>query len=276
MAPLAEAGHRSSQKSQARSSRNEVNNAMPPRPIGAPTPPPSAASTRRCIALLIFAAVLVANYYFALVSTADERTHSPLSALSAANTPPQPTKRLDVAQLAALAEAQRAPIVPHRGAAPEPAAWAQPAATTATPPAAATPSAAAQLERIKAAPRSGGYGTLDGLAPDYRAALARAETDDDVLSVAFDATSPMGEKTKPTYRVTKAMLNRWTRAVASAADVPFSCAAVCPGWCRTRMGGDDATRSAAQGAASILAPALEPDPTRFAGTLSRDGEVIEW
>ena len=126
-----------------------------------PSPAPSAASTRRCIALLIFAAVLVANYYFALVSTADERTHSPLSALSAANTPPQPTKRLDVAQLAALAEAQRAPIVPHRGAAPEPAAWAQPAATTATPPAAATPSAAAQLERIKAAPRSGGYGTLD-------------------------------------------------------------------------------------------------------------------
>jgi NAD(P)-dependent dehydrogenase (short-subunit alcohol dehydrogenase family) len=123
---------------------------------------------------------------------------------------------------------------------------------------------------------SSGYGTLDGLAPDYRAALARAETDDDVLSVAFDATSPMGEKTKPTYRVTKATLNRWTRAVASAADVPFSCAAVCPGWCRTRMGGDDATRSAAQGAASILAPALEPDPTRFAGTLSRDGEVIEW
>jgi hypothetical protein len=42
------------------------------------------------------------------------------------------------------------------------------------------------------------------------------------------------------------------------------------------MGGDDATRSAAQGAASILVPALEPDPTKFAGTLSRDGEVIDW
>ena len=42
------------------------------------------------------------------------------------------------------------------------------------------------------------------------------------------------------------------------------------------MGGDDATRSAALGAASILAAALEPDPMRFAGTLSRDGEVIEW
>ena len=123
---------------------------------------------------------------------------------------------------------------------------------------------------------SSGYGALDGLAPDYRAALARAVTDHDVLGIAFDATSPMGALTKPTYRVAKATLNRWTRLVASAADAPFSCAAVCPGWCRTRMGGDDATRSAAQGAASILVPALEPDPTRFAGTLSRDGEVIEW
>jgi NAD(P)-dependent dehydrogenase (short-subunit alcohol dehydrogenase family) len=124
---------------------------------------------------------------------------------------------------------------------------------------------------------SSGYGALDGLAPDYRAALARAETDDDILGVAFDGRSPMGTSTKPTYRVTKATLNRWTRAVAATrAGGSFSCAAVCPGWCRTRMGGDDATRSAAQGAASILVPALEPDPTKFAGTLSRDGEVIDW
>jgi NAD(P)-dependent dehydrogenase (short-subunit alcohol dehydrogenase family) len=85
---------------------------------------------------------------------------------------------------------------------------------------------------------SSGYGALDGLAPDYRAALARAETDDDILGVAFDGRSPMGTSTKPTYRVTKATLNRWTRAVAATrAGGSFSCAAVCPGMVQDTDGG---------------------------------------
>ncbi|HWG94567.1 MAG TPA: dehydrogenase, partial [Mycobacteriales bacterium] len=50
--------------------------------------------------------------------------------------------------------------------------------------------------------------------------------------------------------------------------------AVCPGHCRTDMGGPDAPRSAAEGAATAVELACRDDgPT---GLLWEDGAVVPW
>ncbi|MBN9021727.1 MAG: short-chain dehydrogenase, partial [Rhizobiales bacterium] len=51
--------------------------------------------------------------------------------------------------------------------------------------------------------------------------------------------------------------------------------AVCPGWVRTRMGGQSATRGIVEGAQSILWAATLPEdgPT---GGFFRDGRKIAW
>lgn len=64
----------------------------------------------------------------------------------------------------------------------------------------------------------------------------------------------------PAYRLSKAALNALTAVVA--ADVAGSnilVNAVCPGWCRTALGGPDAPRTAAEGAADIVWLATLPD-----------------
>ncbi len=64
----------------------------------------------------------------------------------------------------------------------------------------------------------------------------------------------------PAYRLSKAALNALTAVVA--ADVAGSnilVNAVCPGWCRTPLGGPDAPRTAAEGAADIVWLATLPD-----------------
>jgi NAD(P)-dependent dehydrogenase (short-subunit alcohol dehydrogenase family) len=64
----------------------------------------------------------------------------------------------------------------------------------------------------------------------------------------------------PAYRLSKAALNALTAVVA--ADVAGSnilVNAVCPGWCRTPLGGPDAPRAAEEGAADIVWLATLPD-----------------
>jgi NAD(P)-dependent dehydrogenase (short-subunit alcohol dehydrogenase family) len=77
------------------------------------------------------------------------------------------------------------------------------------------------------------------------------------------------------YGITKAALNALT--VKAAEELPDSIKinAVCPGWVRTRMGGDGATRSVDEGAQSVLWAALlkEDGPT---GGFFRDGNPIPW
>ena len=51
--------------------------------------------------------------------------------------------------------------------------------------------------------------------------------------------------------------------------------AVCPGWCRTAMGGQDAPRSADDGAQGIVWAALLPDDGPSGGFF-RDGKPIAW
>ncbi len=80
----------------------------------------------------------------------------------------------------------------------------------------------------------------------------------------------------PAYRMSKAALNALTRLTASElAGSPIKINSVCPGWCRTEMGGHDAVRSAADGAQGIVWAALLPDDGPSGGFF-RDGKPIDW
>jgi NAD(P)-dependent dehydrogenase (short-subunit alcohol dehydrogenase family) len=77
------------------------------------------------------------------------------------------------------------------------------------------------------------------------------------------------------YGVTKAALNALTVRLAQELPSAVKVNAMCPGWVRTRMGGDGATRSPAEGADTAVWLATLPDdgPT---GGFFRDREPIEW
>lgn len=80
----------------------------------------------------------------------------------------------------------------------------------------------------------------------------------------------------PGYRMSKAALNALT--VLTAAELKGSAIkvnSVCPGWCRTEMGGECATRTAEQGAESIVWAALLADDGPSGGFF-RDGKPLAW
>ena len=78
----------------------------------------------------------------------------------------------------------------------------------------------------------------------------------------------------PAYCVSKTALNGVT--VQLAAALP-KCAvnSVCPGWVRTDMGGENATRSVAEGAATIVWLATDA-PHELTGKFVKDRKVIPW
>jgi NAD(P)-dependent dehydrogenase (short-subunit alcohol dehydrogenase family) len=78
----------------------------------------------------------------------------------------------------------------------------------------------------------------------------------------------------PAYCVSKTALNGVT--VQLAAALP-KCAvnSVCPGWVRTEMGGEGATRSVAEGAATIVWLATDA-PHDLTGKFVKDRKVIPW
>lgn len=76
------------------------------------------------------------------------------------------------------------------------------------------------------------------------------------------------------YRTSKAALTALSRCTAQRLNGHgIIVNAVCPGWVRTRMGGDRAVRSIEQGAEGIVAAALDPRKT---GVLLRDSEDFGW
>lgn len=78
----------------------------------------------------------------------------------------------------------------------------------------------------------------------------------------------------PTYRVSKAGLNMWTRSMALALEGSgILVNAVSPGWVRTEMGGEEAPRSVEQGAASLLWGVDLPDDGPSGGYF-QDGEPL--
>ena len=78
----------------------------------------------------------------------------------------------------------------------------------------------------------------------------------------------------PGYCVSKTALNGVTVQLAAALP-KFAVNSVCPGWVRTDMGGENANRSVAEGAATIvwLATAAPHDLT---GKFVKDRKVIPW
>lgn len=77
------------------------------------------------------------------------------------------------------------------------------------------------------------------------------------------------------YGVAKAALNALTKAMPRDLPQGVKINAVCPGWVRTRMGGDDAPRSPEEGAdtAIWLADLPEDGPT---GRFFRDRLSVRW
>ena len=78
----------------------------------------------------------------------------------------------------------------------------------------------------------------------------------------------------PGYCVSKTALNGVTVQLAAALPT-FAVNSVCPGWVRTEMGGEDATRSVAEGAATIVWLATDA-PHNLTGKFVKDRKVIPW
>ena len=80
----------------------------------------------------------------------------------------------------------------------------------------------------------------------------------------------------PAYSASKTTLNAITCLLAAALrGNGIAVNSVCPGWCRTEMGGAGAPRSAAEGAAGIVWLAADA-PQENTGLFWRDREVISW
>jgi NAD(P)-dependent dehydrogenase (short-subunit alcohol dehydrogenase family) len=78
----------------------------------------------------------------------------------------------------------------------------------------------------------------------------------------------------PGYCVSKTALNGVTVQLAAALP-KFAVNSVCPGWVRTDMGGDNATRSVGEGAATIVWLTMEA-PQELTGKFVKDRKVIPW
>ena len=80
----------------------------------------------------------------------------------------------------------------------------------------------------------------------------------------------------PAYAASKTTLNAITCLLAAALkDKGVAVNAVCPGWCRTEMGGPTAPRSTEEGGAGIVWLAADA-PQGKTGLFWRDQKVIPW
>ena len=80
----------------------------------------------------------------------------------------------------------------------------------------------------------------------------------------------------PSYRISKTALNAFTRNLSfEVKKQNILVNSVCPGWCRTDMGGKEATRSPEEGAEGIIWVATLPN-NGPSGKLFRDKKEIPW
>jgi NAD(P)-dependent dehydrogenase (short-subunit alcohol dehydrogenase family) len=78
----------------------------------------------------------------------------------------------------------------------------------------------------------------------------------------------------PAYCISKTALNMLTQQLTAAwPDVMVN--SMCPGWCRTEMGGDNAPRSAEEGADTLTWLALDA-PHSLRGIFIKDRQAIPW
>src|ERR687892_2172657 len=78
----------------------------------------------------------------------------------------------------------------------------------------------------------------------------------------------------PAYCISKTALNGVTSQLAAALP-KFAVNSVCPGWVRTDMGGQGATRSVEEGADTIVWLASDA-PQKLTGKFLRDRKEIPW
>jgi NAD(P)-dependent dehydrogenase (short-subunit alcohol dehydrogenase family) len=108
------------------------------------------------------------------------------------------------------------------------------------------------------------------------AALLRESKEPRVINVSSGGGQLTGgaDGWAPAYCISKTALNGVT--VQLAAALPnFAVNSVCPGWVRTEMGGENATRSVEEGADTIVWLASEA-PQDLTGKFLRDRKEIPW
>lgn len=97
-----------------------------------------------------------------------------------------------------------------------------------------------------------------------------------LASGAGQLTWMFGKVWAPAYQISKAGVNAVTRIWATELQqdgIPVN--SVCPGWCRTEMGGGAADRSADEGTAGILW-LINEAPASVTGKFFRDQKELDW
>ena len=121
---------------------------------------------------------------------------------------------------------------------------------------------------------AGAHAMISAFAP-----LLRKSDEARVINVSSGAgqlSGMTGSVWAPAYQISKTALNALMLLWATEFEkdgIPVNC--VCPGWCQTEMGGQQAPRTAKQGAASVARLVLD-FPRSVTGGFFRDGERLEW
>jgi NAD(P)-dependent dehydrogenase (short-subunit alcohol dehydrogenase family) len=97
-----------------------------------------------------------------------------------------------------------------------------------------------------------------------------------VINVSSGAGQLEGEPQAwaPAYSISKTALNMLTQQLTAVLP-QLMVNSMCPGWCRTEMGGEDAPRSPEEGADTLIWLALEA-PHSLRGKFIKDRQVIAW
>ena len=97
-----------------------------------------------------------------------------------------------------------------------------------------------------------------------------------VSSGAGQLSGMQGSVWAPAYQISKTAVNAVTRVWATElSESNIAVNSVCPGWCRTEMGGEGAPRSPEEGAAGIVWLATEA-AHQLTSRFFRDREEIAW
>lgn len=106
--------------------------------------------------------------------------------------------------------------------------------------------------------------------------LLEASDDPRIVNVSSGAGQLAGEPQAwaPAYSISKTALNMLTQQLAAALP-RVAVNSMCPGWCRTEMGGADAPRTAEEGAATVVWLALDA-PSALRGQFVKDREPAPW
>eukprot|EP01129_Flabellula_baltica_P015087 TRINITY_DN7459_c0_g1_i1.p1 TRINITY_DN7459_c0_g1~~TRINITY_DN7459_c0_g1_i1.p1 ORF type:complete len:268 (+),score=71.89 TRINITY_DN7459_c0_g1_i1:9-812(+) len=127
---------------------------------------------------------------------------------------------------------------------------------------------------------SSGAGLLENWSDAYQQRFLDPELTLDQLDALYEEVFAIidegthEEKGLPnsTYKISKTFLNAYGRILYR--DLEYFIASICPGWCRTDMGGESAHRSAEKGAETPVIFALRQN--NESGKFWRDNQEINW